>query len=262
MRSISDALPRFHPFNGLGRDPDAGGGTSEGRESGSDKSSGGDGGGDGGGGNDGGGNDRRERQEAAMAQAMNERGRVEMQKERDRAGEVAQRAFNQAVAMAELTPAWKVAEEEAKANVVPVTLPGQLLNLIATPVKTVATIASGRFAPLTNAVIGDYNAGDELNKALTQNKIDNYVNDYLDRGDIPHENPIKDRSDNNRGGDGITNPDRVANTVLRENPVIHASTGTPTTQTQTQVPVKSNEEGGISLPILGAGILALKMLIL
>ena len=256
MRNISQSLLRYHAGTGL---MDAGGKRGD---SHAGNASGGYGGGDSGG----------------------NQGSKEENVETERVAQVANRAFNKAIAQGNLTSAAEVARNEAMTVVKPAVIPGMIANIFAKPAKTMAVVASGPYAPATAALIGDVDIGEKINTKITQSRIDNYVNSFLGRDEaqeriLTRDGPMAnierdDRTDSHKTG-AVEDP-RSATTASLVNKIIpsnipipsaipaatiplETTTTTPTTTTGSTTPDAESE--GISLPVLGAGILALKFLL-
>jgi len=193
----------------------------------------------------------------------------------DRAGDVAQRPFNQAIAAGSLTPAGVVAYQEAQKTVTPVTLPGRLLNIIEKPLIGAAAIATGPWAPVTGTALNTLaqSAGDALNARLTQAKIEKVAAESLGP-DWGGSGPAVDQSGTSTpnvqrtSGGGTTTRSGISVAPLRTSapqPMASAPVGTSGTMetpagfSSTTTNIQPATDHGALL--LGAGILAAKLLI-
>ena len=186
MRSLSIALPRpSRAYFGLGDAGGLRGDTHAGSASG----------GYGGGGNDHGGNsaqtatqvraleaaaakaaaDKAAAANAAAAKVTAEKAAVEkaatVKAATDRAGDVAQRPFNQAIAAGSLTPAGVVAYQEAKANIPGSTWLGDVVGFGAKVIATPVILATGAVAPVTGKVVG-----------MGINSLSERINNWMNEG--------------------------------------------------------------------------------
>ena len=199
----------------------------------------------------------------------------------DRAGDVAQRAFNQAVATGTITPAGVVAYQNAQKTVTPVTLPGRILNILEKPVIGAVSVATGPFAPATGLALNalGQSAGEALNARLTDAKIQAAAAESLgpDWGGstTTRANPSTTgpavtsgggggNTTTRNGGGGSSTPIRTSNAQVEAMPsapvassgVLSTTAADGTTPTPTTQPAA--DHGGL---ILGAGILAAKLLL-
>jgi hypothetical protein len=238
MRTLSNAMPRYHSFPGLG-----------GQEAGSGE------GGDRDNGKRTGGNNRNE---------GGNRGTKEENAATERVAMVASRPFNQAVARGELTSFAEATRQDVAGSVVPATIPGLIYDTFKTPVVSTLSVLTGPVAPVTfNALNKTLPTGKDINASITKARVDAAVQAALGPdwgGSVKPTggpNVVRDRTEDagpqNNGptggtpaSSGASTAGQVAATIIDQSKGVIPSTTAP------------KSEG---LPYLAGGILALKLLL-